>query len=126
MPNRSGMIVFDGIGPTANYMFLNVATQIYEAMEEGAREVQAFAQGNAFWSDITGMARAGLTAEVSMDGTGEVVIDLSHSVDYGQWLELIQDGNFAIIMPTIETLGPEILARAGAAATSIRGGGSIL
>ena len=43
----------------------------------------------------------------------EIVIELYHKAEHGYWLELIQDGAYAIIMPTIEALGPEIIRRAG-------------
>ena len=104
---------FDGIGPILDYMALNVAQNVTEAMTEGAQELESYAKANAPWDDQTGAAREGLTAEVGVDFGGEVSIDLFHSVEYGYWLELIQNGAYAIIMPTIEALGPEIIRKAG-------------
>lgn len=106
------MIVWDGIGPVLSFLVVTTPARVAEAMEEGALKLQAHAQQNAPWSDRTGAARAGLYASVSSD-MGEIVIDVGHTVDYGYWLELIQDGAFAIIMPTIEELGPEIIEEAG-------------
>lgn len=83
-----------------------------ETFQDMADEVVAYAQDNAPWSDITGEARNGLTAEVYDQG-GEVVLDLVHTVDYGVWLETIQNGRFAIIMPTLERFAPEIFSAAG-------------
>lgn len=114
--SRRGIIVRDGIGPVVAYMVGSVVSNIADAMEQGKTEVESYAQSNAPWSDITGRARRGLTADISVEG-GEVVLTLAHEVEYGYWLELIQDGRFAIIMPTLEALGPEILRNAGAVVT---------
>lgn len=112
MASRSGMIVFDGIGPVLDYLVLSTVDNVVDEFARGAEEIEWTAQMNAPWSDITGAARAGLIAEVYNDW-GVAVIELAHSVDYGIWLELIQDGRFAIIMPTLEALGPEIIEDAG-------------
>ena len=98
---RSGMIINieDGIiewfdGPEWD----DVAAEEFEI---AAREVETYAKANAVWSDRTGQARAGLRAWA--DHYGNVVsVTLSHGVDYGYWLEVIQNGRFAIIRPTIE------------------------
>jgi len=109
---RGGFLWFDGIGPVLDVLAAGIATNVVEAMEDGAMEIQDYAQMNAPWADDTGEARNGLTAEVdySMD---EVNIVLYHTAEHGYWLELIQDGRFAIIMPTLEALGPKILEDAG-------------
>ena len=108
----SGITVIDGIGPVLGYMVASTAINVAEAMASGKEEVELYARMNAPWSDQTGAARAGLTASVYQDG-GEIVLELAHSVDYGIWLELIQDGAFAVIMPTLEALGPKIIRDAG-------------
>jgi hypothetical protein len=86
-------------------------------MESGKEKVEAYAKLNAPWNDRTGEARDGLVADL-YEEDGEIVLELAHSVDYGIWLETIEDGTFAIIMPTLEALGPEILHEAGAVVTS--------
>lgn len=113
---KGGLFVHDGIGPIIGYMVGAAVLNVAEAMQEGKIEVESYAQANAPWSDITGRARQGLTADITVEG-GEVVLTLAHSMDYGLWLEVIQQGRFAIIMPTLEALGPEILRRAGARVT---------
>lgn len=119
---RLGIIVHDGITPTLDVVVATTAVRVTEAMERGKERVQDYAQSNAPWADRTGEARSGLIADVSEDN-GEIVLELAHSVDYGIWLETIQDGAFAIIMPTLEALGPEILAEAGAEVVNIRPAG---
>lgn len=119
---RIGTIVFDGIGPVLDYMAVSTAMNVMEAMEEGAVELESYAQYNAPWSDITGEARGGLTAEL-YDEAGEIIIELYHTAPHGYWLELIQDGRFAIIMPTLEALGPEIIRRASGKVLDTSGAG---
>lgn len=109
---RFSMIVHDGIGPVLGYMVASAATNVAEAMMQGKAEVEAYAQSNAPWTDQSGAARAGLQASVELED-GVVTLQLAHSVDYGIWLETIQDGAFAIIMPTLEALGPQIIHDAG-------------
>jgi hypothetical protein len=77
------------------------------AADSLAQEIESDAQFNAPWNDRTGAARDGLEAEASMEG-GEVVITLMHTVDFGLWLETIQSGRFAIIMPTLEKYAPRV------------------
>ena len=101
-------------------MVMGVAENIAEAMERGSEEVESYAQMNAPWSDITGAARSGLTASVDLED-GEVVLQLYHTVDHGYWLETIQDGAYAIIMPTLEALGPRIIQDAGGEVVNTRG-----
>lgn len=89
---------------------------VEEAMEEWGPVLVDYAQANAPWADRTGEARAGLDYDVYEEG-GEVVLDLMHTADHGYWLELIQGGRFAIIMPTLE-------AHAGAIFESVGGEGT--
>lgn len=77
------------------------------AAESMASEIESDAQQNAPWSDRTSNARDGLVAEASMEG-GDIVVTLMHTVDYGEWLETIQSGRFAIIMPTLDKYGPAV------------------
>jgi len=86
-----------------------VEEAVEQVIEHYAGEVQDYAQENAPWNDRTGDARSGLTAEASSQGnTNEIV--LYHTVDYGIWLEIRNSGEYAIILPTIEHMGPRIMA----------------
>jgi hypothetical protein len=51
------------------------------------------------WTDRTGNARAGLFATATLERE-DVVIRLAHTVDYGKYLELANDGRYAILEPT--------------------------
>jgi hypothetical protein len=79
-------------------------------LEELARQVEEYAQANAPWEDRTGDARRGLTAEVEDDVLNHAIV-LYHTVDYGIWLEVRWSGKYAIIVPTIEVMGPRIMAQ---------------
>lgn len=86
----------------------DVAERVFQQAEA---EVQNSAFTNAPWEDRSGNARRGLTSEVNNDN-GDIVLTLAHTVDYGLWLEVIQNGRFAIIMPTLEREAPQIINEA--------------
>jgi hypothetical protein len=71
-------------------------------------ELVEYARSNAPWEDRTGDARSGLDAEFYGDEDA-VGITLYHSVDYGVWLEIRWGGRYAIILPTVEAMGPKLL-----------------
>lgn len=75
-----------------------------------ASEIQSKMQQNRPWTDRTGMAKALLSARVSQPNDNTVRITLAHGVDYGIWLELANEKNYAIIAPTINEEGPRIVA----------------
>lgn len=74
-----------------------------------ASEIQAKMKINRPWTDRTGMAKALLNAKVSQPNNNTVRITLSHGVNYGIWLELAHEKNYAIIAPTIREEGPRIV-----------------
>lgn len=82
-------------------------------LEEYAEEIQEYAQENAPWEDQTGDARGGLTAQYVDAGFMEHAIVLYHTVDYGIWLETRWNGRLAIILPTLEAMGPRIMGGLG-------------
>lgn len=119
--NASDFIIEDGMiamfdvlqGPqeTAEDAFINAAFEVLQ-----------YAKDNAPWNDITGNARNGLEVEVYSSGT-DVIMELYHTVDYGLWLEVIQNGAFATIMPTLEQFAPTVFGQVGGVITG-GGGGS--
>ena len=82
-----------------------------EAFQAATDDIVSYAQDHAPWEDRTGDAREGIEASASEDH-GDVVMLLGHTVEYGLWLEVIRNGRFAIIMPTLETQGPRIIDQA--------------
>jgi hypothetical protein len=87
-----------------------------------AVRVQEYAQENAPWADRTGEARQGLKAIGEQRLTTYSII-LFHTVDYGIWLEVRWDGRFAIIIPTIEVMGPELMSELSMYGLVTAGGG---
>jgi hypothetical protein len=74
-----------------------------------ASEIQSKMKLNRPWTDRTGMAKALLNAKVSQPDDRTVRITLSHGVDYGIWLELAHEKNYAVIAPTVREEGPRIV-----------------
>lgn len=67
-----------------------------------ATDMQAYAQSEAPWSDVTGDARRGLEGTyVAESGRYASSAEISHTVDYGVYLETMGGGKWAIILPTL-------------------------
>lgn len=113
MSDAPGAYFSDSISPTLDGLVFGASAQAEAAAYELAPEMVAYAKFNAPWSDRTGLAREGLDIEV-YEEFGFIVVDLFHTVDYGLWLEVIQNGRFATVMPTLETFAAELLHKAGA------------
>lgn len=73
-----------------------------------ASELEATMKINRVWTDRTGMAKTTLNAKVSQPSSEVVRITLAHGVDYGMWLEIAHNKNYAIIGPTLEKEGPKL------------------
>lgn len=87
---------------------LGAVVLMYSATK--ASEIQSKMKQNRPWTDRTGMAKALLTAKVSQPNKNIVRITLAHGVDYGIWLELAHEKNYAIIAPTVKDEGPRIVS----------------
>ena len=87
---------------------LGAVVLMYSATK--ASELQAKMKTNRPWTDRTGMAKALLSAKVSQPSPTIIRITLAHGVDYGIWLELAHEKNYAIIAPTVREEGPRIVS----------------
>ena len=74
-----------------------------------ASEIQFKMKRDRPWTDRTGMAKTMLSARVSQPKSDVIRITLAHGVNYGIWLELAHEKNYAIIEPTIREEGPRII-----------------
>jgi len=74
-----------------------------------ASEIQSKMKLNRPWTDRTGMAKALLNTTTSQPNSNTVRITLSHGVDYGIWLELAHEKNYAIIAPMVKEEGPRVV-----------------
>ena len=93
----------------ANFMFKTM-DGMGEHAQEFAADLVEYARRTAPWADRTGAAREGLTSEVTL-ADGSLEIALSHTAEYGIWLEIRWGGRYAVIIPTIETMGPRLYQR---------------
>lgn len=79
-------------------------SQMEEAANDVAKDVapqmEAYAKQNKKWVDRTGHARQGLTGVNYRVPRLYVVCRIYHKVDYAYWLEVIQNGKFAILEET--------------------------
>lgn len=70
---------------------------------------EARAKADAPWTNRTGAARSGLAgASTVAGGSGEITI--SHGVEYGIWLELANQGRFAVIPQTLQVMVTDLEA----------------
>lgn len=93
----------------ANFYF-ETRKEMEDRAVDFANELRDYAQQNAPWSDRTGDARSGLDSLVEADDD-QLQVSLFHGVDYGIWLEIRWNGRYAIIIPTIEAKGSELLQK---------------
>jgi len=63
--------------------------------------LESAAKAEAPWTDRTGNARQGLFSVSDIEGQ-RVILYLSHGVEYGVYLELCNQGRYAIVLPTLE------------------------
>ena len=85
-----------------------LAAVVLMYMATKATKVEADMKMNRPWTDRTGMAKATLNARVSQPSNTVIRMTLAHGVDYGIWLELAHNKNYAIVGPTITKEGPRI------------------
>lgn len=75
-----------------------------------AAEAEQRAKESRPWTDRTGDARRLLKGKVIDDGEA-LGVALCHRVEYGKWLETANDGKYAILKPTIESLRSDFFAK---------------
>lgn len=92
----------------ANFSFKSAERMAQVAANDFADALVEYARKNAPWQDRTGDARAGLQSAVTLYNNS-LEVDLYHTVEYGLWLEVRWGGRYAIIIPTVETMGPRLL-----------------
>lgn len=86
---------------------LGAAVLMYAATK--AVNVESYMKLNRKWTDRTGKAKATLNTKISQPNDHTVRMTLAHGVDYGIYLELAHEKNYAIIQPTLNKKAPEIM-----------------
>ena len=72
--------------------------------------IEAHMKINAPWTDRTTAARSGLAAKAFRKNQNEYGIIMTYNVHYGKWLELCNQRRYGIIVPTLHSHGPQVLA----------------
>ena len=72
-----------------------------------AARIEAWMKQNAQWTDHTGNARQGLHTAVD-ETVNSIALHLMHGVDYGLWLEIRNQGVYAILLPALDKFSAEI------------------
>ena len=72
-----------------------------------AKEAEAKAKQDAPWQDRSGNARQTLKGTSGWEGD-TIKIILSHSMEYGPYLEICNDGKYAILEKTLNSFREEL------------------
>jgi len=99
----------DTLRPNLAVVPARVEKIIVGAIELNADRGLAFARKTAPWTDRTTNARNGLFTKTTHDPFKEHRIIISHSVPYGIWLEIRQQGKYAVIVPTLKKMGADTM-----------------
>lgn len=83
--------------------------QVAQTVDYFAVRSESYMKENAPWTDRTGNARNLLHATAFHEPPVRHGISLAHGVPYGIWLEVRFEGKNAIINPTLEQVGPELM-----------------
>jgi hypothetical protein len=73
--------------------------------------MQGYARERAPWINQTGHARQGLRGGMYKEDK-DIYSYIAHSVDYGIYLELCNDGKYAILLETRDKFAPEVRKQA--------------
>jgi hypothetical protein len=98
----------DTITPTLKALPGEIDKIIATTLNYYEPKMENHAKLNAPWQDQTTNARNGLAARSGKDGKTRFIV-LFHQVPYGIYLETRFSGKYAIIMPTIEEFGPQVM-----------------
>ena len=123
MANHAFEWVDDSLTPAIGSIDDSTHRFLSAVMGFHAPQVEAHAKRNAPWQDISTNARNGLFATPEINRPTYRVI-LGHGVPYGIWLEVRYAGRYAIIEPTIQAQGIEVMktVQQGFMQNLIRGG----
>lgn len=87
---------------------INKAVGMY--MQTKSQEYEAYMKTHRKWTDRTGDAKKFLKGSYAMPSENVHRIELAHGVNYGIWLELAHYRKYAIVKPTIDAKGDEVIS----------------
>jgi hypothetical protein len=82
---------------------------IDKTMTYQAARSETYMKTNAKWTDRTTNARNGLFVSVVRHGEDSWEMILSHGVSYGIWLEVLNNGRYAIVRPAFLRAGKQTM-----------------
>lgn len=77
---------------------------LYQFANNGAQKMEAYAKQNRPWTDRTGRARQSLKGSAYKANKG-YRLEIAHGVSYGIYLEYKYNRKYAILWPTVNTVG---------------------
>lgn len=86
-----------------------IQRMIVAAVEFTATKGEVTMRKNATWNDQTTNARNGLFTKTFHEANRHTIV-FYHSVPYGIWLEVRWAGKYAIILPSVQSSGRDIMA----------------
>lgn len=98
----------DALSPRLRVANERLDLGVKAAVEYHATIAEAHMRTNAPWTDRTTNARNGLMATAVHSPFRHAIV-LYHSVPYGIWLEIRNQGRYAIIMPTVHEQGQALM-----------------
>lgn len=105
-------IEMDGLGQAIKNL-KNFTPKLKAALALDAQNIayrmEAWARDNAPWEDRTAHAKLFLRSTVKWTNTNTLMIAMSHNVDYGVYLELCNEGKYAILEKTIQEFAPQFI-----------------
>jgi len=92
-------------------------------LEDEAEIIKERMQNEHKWENRTGAAEAGLDCQVFDAGGFKIRLVAFHGVPYGRFLETMQGGKFAVLLPTMRSEWPRVLARLRRTTAGLRNAG---
>lgn len=86
-----------------------VSSALMLITETVAMKMEEWAKENAVWTDRTGNARQFLKGRAFWEDSKTLVLSMSHTMEYGVWLELAHERKYAILEQSIEQYKDELL-----------------
>jgi hypothetical protein len=112
---RGNVFDFNTLSPNLKRLLPLVDAAVDIVFDAEAARAESMMRENAPWTDRTGNARAGLKAEHKAVPMVSHELILFHSMPYGIWLEVRWSGRYAIIGPTMITVGQDLASMVTAA-----------
>ena len=115
---RGAFFDHDSLSPNLKKYMPAVDAGVDLAFDSMVPVAEGHMRTNAPWTDRTGNARNGLRARHDAQPMVSHELVLYHTMPYGIWLEVRWSGRYAIIAPTIQAIGPDVMERVAASVTA--------